>query len=277
MKSIEEFVDSLYRGVGGKSKEISELKEEMRLHLTETVNELKKQGKTEEEGMKIAYERFGDNTVITNGLFKLFHKQRKFIKFIFITSIVFLLIGFTSYIFMSQKDLKFENEQKILTRGVLDIVGSSNTIEENKKVKIEDMAKKYSYINYIALFNVEDIAESQEKVDEINRTNIYGNYRYPFDIKKAKVVYPNNVKPLTTRDGYDRSTVVATNGKWLVQYEYKKYIYKYIEGYSNRIVYPALFYKTPTFNYKIPAYFIIIGGTLLALWLGINLYNKLSH
>lgn len=74
MVSINEFVDSLYKGVNGNEKEIKDFKEEMKAHLIETVNELKNEGKTEEESLKIAYERFGDSKAINNGLFKLFHR-----------------------------------------------------------------------------------------------------------------------------------------------------------------------------------------------------------
>ena len=77
MVSIDEFVNSLYKGVNGSQKEIKDFKEEMKSHLIETVNELKHEGKTEEDSLKIAFERFGDSTVITNGLFKLFHKQKR--------------------------------------------------------------------------------------------------------------------------------------------------------------------------------------------------------
>jgi hypothetical protein len=81
---------------------------------------------------------------------------------------------------------------------------------------------------------------------------------------------------LTAPHGYDRSTVVATNKKWAVQYQYKESIYKYVENYSSRIVYSSLDYSTATFNYKNSLYLIIIGGTLFVLWLGFNIYNKLS-
>ena len=276
MKNIEEFVDSLYKGVNGKSEEISGFKEEMKAHLIETVNELKNEGKTEEESLKIAYERFGDIKVINTGLFKLFHKQKKFIGFILISAVVFLLIGVTSYIFMSQRDLKFQKEQKILTQGVLEIVGDNDKITEENKLKIEELVKKYNYINYIALFKVEDNPKIQKAIEKDDKMNINGTYRSPFDIKIAQVIYPNNVKPLTTPDGYDRSTVVATNKKWAVQYEYKKSIYRYVENYSSRIVYSTLDYSTATFNYKNSIYLIIVGGTLLALWLGFNIYNKLN-
>ena len=59
MKQIEDFVDSVYHGVGGNEKEIQELKAEMKGHLLEAVHELKKEGKSEQEAINIAIERFG--------------------------------------------------------------------------------------------------------------------------------------------------------------------------------------------------------------------------
>ncbi|MBV4417221.1 hypothetical protein KM803_08885 [Clostridium tyrobutyricum] len=227
MMYIEEFIDSLYRGVNGSKKEIQEFKEEMRIHLTETVNELKSQGKTEEESLKIAYERFGDSNLIHKGLFKLFNRQKKFTRIILICSVLFLLIGVISYLVMSQKDLKFQSEQHVLTREVLQSIGNKESINNSTKLQLKDLVKKYKYINYIALFKVDDNSKLQKTLKE-DTMSMYGTYRYPFDIKSAKIIYPDNAKQLTTPDGYDRSTVVATNGRWIVQYEYKKYIYRYI-------------------------------------------------
>lgn len=275
MKSIEEFIDSLYKGINGNEKEIQELKEEMKTHLFETVNELKLKGNTEEESLKIAYERFGDNNLLATGLFKLLNKQRAFIKFTFISAIILLIIGLTSYVYMSQRDLKFQHEQNILTKGVLDITGSSNDISDDKREKIENLVKKYDYINYIALFNVNDNPELQKLISGNSRISIVGTYHYPIDVKMANILYPNNVKPITdSPDEYDLSTVVASNGRWVVQYEYKKSIYRYIENYSRRMVFPALRYDTPSFTYIFSDCFIIIGGTLFVLWLGINVLNK---
>lgn len=277
MMTIDEFIDSLYKGVNGSKKEIGEFKEEMKIHLVETVNELKRDGKTEEESLKIAYERFGDSKLIHNGLFKLFNRQKKFIRLILISAIAFILIGVTSYLFMSQRDLKFQKEQKILTQGVLDIMGDDNNISKDKKSKIEDLVKKYNYINYIALFKVDDNPKLQKAIKENDRMNIYGTYAYPFDIKMAEVVYPNNIKPLTNSPyDYDRSTVIATNKKWAVQYEYKKFIYRYVENYSSRIIYSNVNYSSATFNYKNSIYLIIIGGTLLGIWMIIRIYNRLN-
>lgn len=198
MKSIDQFVDSLYKGVDGNLEEISGFKEEMKAHLIETVKELKKEGRTEEESLRIAYERFGEIKIINTGLLNLFHKQKKFIWFILISAIVFLLIGVTSYIFMSQRDLKFQKEQKILTQGILDIVKDSDTITEENKLKIEEIVQKYNYINYIALFKIEDNSQIQKAIEKDSTLNINGTYRYPFNIKMAQIIYPNDAQQLTS-------------------------------------------------------------------------------
>lgn len=280
MMSIDEFVDSLYNGINGSEKEIKDFKEEMKSHLVETVNELKDEGKTEEESLKIAYERFGERKIINNGLFKLFNKQKQFIRILLVSAIVFLLIGVTSYIFISQKDLKFQSEQKILTQGVLDSIGNENNATNDTndtKVQIQNLVKKYDYINYIALFKVSDNSEFKEAIKKDDTMNIYGTYIYPFNIKDARMVYPGNVQPLANSPyAYDRSTVVATNGSWIVQYEYKKSIYSYVENYSSRIVYSNLDYSTASFNYKNSIYLIVIGGTFLAIWVITKIYNKFN-
>lgn len=59
MKHIEIYVDSLYHDVGGNKKEIDELKVEMKSHLLEAVHELKSEGKSEQEAIELAIERFG--------------------------------------------------------------------------------------------------------------------------------------------------------------------------------------------------------------------------
>lgn len=59
MKQIEVFVDSVYQNASGNKKEIDELKAEMRSHLLEAVYELKKDGKSDQEAIKLSIERFG--------------------------------------------------------------------------------------------------------------------------------------------------------------------------------------------------------------------------
>ncbi|WP_017729003.1 permease prefix domain 1-containing protein [Halalkalibacterium ligniniphilum] len=59
MRVIDEYVDKLYKHANPKDPETMELKEETRIHLNESVQELIKEGYTESEAFKIAVERFG--------------------------------------------------------------------------------------------------------------------------------------------------------------------------------------------------------------------------
>ena len=58
MRLVDEYLDKLYKN--NNNKIILELKQEMREHLIESVNELKLQGLGEEEACKKAIERFDD-------------------------------------------------------------------------------------------------------------------------------------------------------------------------------------------------------------------------
>lgn len=60
MKLVDEYLEQLYRNDNNKST--LELKQEMRDHLIESVNELKLQGLNEEEACRKAIERFDDGT-----------------------------------------------------------------------------------------------------------------------------------------------------------------------------------------------------------------------
>ena len=80
MKKIEEFVNSIYRNVDGNKEEINELKQEgMRTHLLESVHDLKQEGKSEEEAIRIAIENFGEKKQITKGLYEFFNAQKRII------------------------------------------------------------------------------------------------------------------------------------------------------------------------------------------------------
>lgn len=63
MKKVEDYVNNLYTGVDPKDPEIKELKEEMKVHLIESVKELQREGYSEEEAMELAIERFGGEKI----------------------------------------------------------------------------------------------------------------------------------------------------------------------------------------------------------------------
>lgn len=88
MKKINLYIDSLYKHMDGSSDEVQELKQEMKNHLLQTVNELKVEGKSEEESIEIAINRFGKRNQVENELSEVFKVQRKFATTILIVSLV---------------------------------------------------------------------------------------------------------------------------------------------------------------------------------------------
>jgi hypothetical protein len=60
MNKVDKYIDSIFSDVDNKNQQIKELKEEMKFHLTDAINELQLEGRTEEEGTEIAIERFGE-------------------------------------------------------------------------------------------------------------------------------------------------------------------------------------------------------------------------
>jgi hypothetical protein len=58
MKEIDLYINSVYENMDH-SPEVEELKGEMRQHLIEAVEELRREGKSEQESIYIAISRFG--------------------------------------------------------------------------------------------------------------------------------------------------------------------------------------------------------------------------
>ncbi|MBU3129939.1 permease prefix domain 1-containing protein [Clostridium tagluense] len=80
MEQIDKYVKSVYKHVGGNKEEIEALKYEMKNHLLQLIEELKSEGKSEEESISIAINRFGEENQIENeliGIFKFVNKKAK--------------------------------------------------------------------------------------------------------------------------------------------------------------------------------------------------------
>ncbi|MDP4177010.1 MAG: permease prefix domain 1-containing protein [Bacillota bacterium] len=95
MNKLDKYIESIYENVEGSPEEINALKSEMKEHLKLTIDEIKATGKTEEESIKIALERFGNNKQIKNELKSIFNKKHYGITGILIAIIVFFTISIT--------------------------------------------------------------------------------------------------------------------------------------------------------------------------------------
>ena len=93
MDRIDKYLNSIYRGASNSSKETEDLKQEMRNHLIQSVNELQQNGITEEESIRIAIERFGEVFQIRNELNHVLKFQKLFAQKTRMSSLILLAIS----------------------------------------------------------------------------------------------------------------------------------------------------------------------------------------
>ena len=100
MREIDNYIDSLYKNIDGISKENKEIKETMRTHLIESVEELKLEGFSEKESIKIALERFVEINEIRGELKTVVERGVKPLLYTVGISLIILIAFFTHLIFM---------------------------------------------------------------------------------------------------------------------------------------------------------------------------------
>lgn len=100
MREIDNYIDSLYKNIDGISKENKEIKETMRTHLIESVEELKLEGFSEKESIKIALERFGEINEIRGELKTVVERGVNPLLYTVGISLIILIAFFTHLIFM---------------------------------------------------------------------------------------------------------------------------------------------------------------------------------
>ena len=100
MREMDNYIDSLYKNIDGISKENKEIKETMRTHLIESVEELKLEGFSEKESIKIALERFGEINEIRGELKTVVERGVKPLLYTVGISLIILIAFFTHLIFM---------------------------------------------------------------------------------------------------------------------------------------------------------------------------------
>lgn len=152
MNRIYDFVSNIYKDFDGNEKEIQELKEEMISHLLEAVNELKTNGKSENEAIDIALKRFGDEKAIANGLFGLYKAQRYFTKKIFQLSLIFLILGLLAVFGLITADYQENKNMEEFKNEVFKITDQKFTLSSIEKENIESLVNKADMkVSFLAL------------------------------------------------------------------------------------------------------------------------------
>lgn len=238
MKQIDSYVNAVYQNVGGNKKEIQELKEEMRIHLIETVHELKKEGKSEEEAVEMAIERFGDEKFISSGLTELFKYQKRFTTNLFRGAVLSIIIAAASFFLILQLEEGYQSSLNKMTQEILNVVNNKEIISADEIKIIE-----------------EHTAEFQDKYDTLSYLGVFYDENHDGDLhnpNEAQYIYPEK----------------ATISKDKINYGV---------GSDNWFVEAHLEDDYRDYFYLIPYSFFIISIVLLLVWLVSKIYNRKQH
>lgn len=205
MDRIDKYLNSIYRDINASSKETEDLKQEMKDHLVQTVKELQQNGITEEESIRIAIERFGEEFQIRDELNQVLRFQKLFAQKTLIAS--FILLGISAILVITSLfvHLGYRNrynnmdaqlkavEKKLVAEG---IAGVDTYLKELFK------DEEKNQLTYVA---VKELPKDFDNTKEHELFSGEIKYSYP---EKIKNEYYSN------RFGYE---VVANNTKYFLE------------------------------------------------------------
>lgn len=165
MKQIDEYINHVFKHINGNSHEIKELKEEMRTHLLEAVNELQAGGRTCDESVLIAIKRFDENNQLNYEIKNIFHKHKYSLKKILTISLSIIIILIVSmYLLIGKNNWCSKN-----------IVGLDNaTTKEKSDFKVQKTLalNSDSVPSKVIIYNphpYEKYTNNYETVDDISK------------------------------------------------------------------------------------------------------------
>ena len=148
MERVEKYVEGICRHMKGTEEDLRNLREEVKAHLYESIEELREQGFSEGESIALAIERFGDQNKIEKELSKEFRNKNKKLPFYILGVIVALLIVstlvFESY-YVAQWSKGLITPNGIMIRG-----GGSKLIEGSIAFEGQESIYDHEVINKIA-------------------------------------------------------------------------------------------------------------------------------
>lgn len=221
MRTIEEYIEKIYRNFDEMDEETKILKEEIRVHLFEEVEELKKQGLSEEESIDKAISNFGDERIVINEMKLILKKQNNFLNILkkltlifFVIACVFLSISIADEFIHKNKPNPFTVD-KNSTAYVFDVIENKikdkDTLDSNFKNEITQLLDEFNIKNNNGLNYVRIVREDMPNI----------NYEYkkdvPEDIKYNGVMGISNEKQIAWSIYSNR-----TNNQ--VNYDYKTQI-----------------------------------------------------
>lgn len=175
MKKIEEYIEKIYRNFDTKDDETKILKEETKVHLFEEVEELKKQGLTEEESINKALFNFGSEKAVINEMNLILKNQNKFSKLLknltlafFVIACIFLSINITDD-FMHRNAPDPFTSDKNTTAYVFDVIDNKikdkDVLDSDLKNEITQLLNDFNLKNDNGLYYIRIAREGISNID----------------------------------------------------------------------------------------------------------------
>lgn len=180
MKQIDTFVDSVYQNVGGNRKEIQELKRDMKSHLQEAVHELKSEGKSEQEAINIAIERFGGEKEMRSVVGQLFKAQKVFAKWVLYLAVICLITTVAVFGVIWSIEEQNAHENSVVATNIFDVLEGKEVISNDMEEEIKGFVQETDQISRVKIFNVRDEKRDSESYSSIFEyvENGQPNYEY---------------------------------------------------------------------------------------------------
>jgi cytochrome c-type biogenesis protein CcmH/NrfF len=178
LKQIDAFVDSVYQNINGNRKEIKELKTEMKGHLIEAVYELQEEGKTKQEAIDIAIERFGGEQEMRSIVGQLFQAQKTFGKWVLYCSIAFLLLSLSMFGFIWQYEEQHSHELSVIVTQISDGLKGKDEVSLETKKEIARLVESTDFISEVSIYNSDSIRREGKDWVMYNTDLMNPDYRY---------------------------------------------------------------------------------------------------
>ncbi|MEB2268549.1 permease prefix domain 1-containing protein [Priestia megaterium] len=211
MKKIEAFVDSMYLNVDGDKQEIDELKAEMKNHLFESVQELKEEGKTEQQAIAIAIQRFGEEKEMRAVIGQLFEIQKIFAKRVLYIAIVCLILTISMGSFLWKIDDSTAQGLSETSTLISKELENKDVMTFSMKRKIETLVEDTNYISEVTIYNSKDIRSVSQNSGEYHWKSQNPDFQYQRTIWAPKWL------------GVDSSTSGNGNEQWFVLIESRSF------------------------------------------------------
>lgn len=157
MKQIDAFIDSVYQKFDGNKNEVKELKTEMKNHLIEAVHELKLEGNSETEAIRIAIERFGGEKEIRTVIGQLFDVQKQFSRWLLYCAIFFLFLSLLSFGIIMSIEKNNQSERHEINNDIAIILSDVNrVISKEKQNQIKSLIQGTNQVSKVEVYNIQN-------------------------------------------------------------------------------------------------------------------------